>query len=186
MPFVAWAITGAIFFIKPGYGGAYEALAVKTYPFSVAASVPTQPGWQEVRSVHTVLGPHVIARTAEGWRQIDPITLVERPTPGEADVRRLLEDAISANPDRYGRIESVSGNTATTSTGVRITIDWPRLSLSQRGLDTDRIDAIYKVHYLQWTGVVWLDKILGGVGIFLILALSVAGARLFFRRQIRP
>ena len=41
LPFVGWAITGAIFFIKPGYGGAYEALAIKTYPIETTVTLPS-------------------------------------------------------------------------------------------------------------------------------------------------
>jgi hypothetical protein len=65
---------------------------------------------------------------------------------------------------------------------VRVTIDWNRLALAQRGADTDRIDFFYKIHYLQWTGVAALDKALGGLGITLVLILSALGARLFFSK----
>jgi len=33
---------------------------------------------------------------------------------------------------------------------------------------------------LQWTGIKGVDKVLGGLGILLVLALSLLGARLFF------
>jgi len=32
LPMLGWTFTGLIFFIKPGYKGAYEQLALKTYP----------------------------------------------------------------------------------------------------------------------------------------------------------
>lgn len=182
LPLLAWAVTGAIFFIKPGYGGAYESLAVTTYPLTTAVSVPPSADWREVRYLKTVLGDHLIARTESGWKQLDPVTLQDRPAPTDVDIRALVADAFTANPERYGRIATIEGSVITTDTGVRATFDWNRLSLSQRGRDTDRIDAIYRVHYLQWTGVVWLDKILGGLGLFLIVALSGFGVRLLFRR----
>jgi hypothetical protein len=97
-------------------------------------------------------------------------------------VRALLADAFSANPARYGRISGIEGSTITTDTGVRIELDWTRLALTQRGKDTDRIDLLYKIHYLQWTGVKSLDKVLGALGIILVLALSGLGARLFFSK----
>jgi hypothetical protein len=75
-----------------------------------------------------------------------------------------------------------SGNNITTDTGVRVELDWSRLSLTQSGKDTDRIDTLYKIHYLQWTGVNAVDKVLGGLGILLVLVLSLLGARLFFSK----
>ena len=67
-------------------------------------------------------------------------------------------------------------------TGIRIDLDWNRLTLSQRGADTDRIDALYKIHYLQWTGMKSVDQVLGALGILLVVALSVLGVRLFFAK----
>jgi hypothetical protein len=182
LPLLAWAVTGAIFFIKPGYGGAYESLAIRTYPLTAPVSLPAAADWREVRYLKTVLGDHLIARTESGWKQLDPVTLQERSAPTDADIRALVSDAFTANPERYGQIATVEGSLITTDTGVRATFDWSRLSLSQRGRDTDRIDAIYRVHYLQWTGVVWLDRILGGLGLALMIALSGFGVRLLFRR----
>lgn len=182
LPFLGWAVTGAIFFIKPGYGGAYESLAVKTYPLDTSLAVDGNALWREARFVKTVLGEHLLVRTVKGsWRHLDPRSLDERPVPAEADLRTLISDAFVANPARYGRIVSMAGSVATTDTGVRVTLDWNRLSLSQRGPDTDRIDTLYKVHYLQWTSVAAVDKILGGVGLMLILVLSGLGVWLFFR-----
>lgn len=80
------------------------------------------------------------------------------------------------------RVASIEGNNITTDTGVRVELDWNRLALTQSGKDTDRLDALYKIHYLQWTGVKGLDKVLGALGILLVLALSLLGARLFFAK----
>ena len=188
LPLLAWAITGAIFFLKPGYAGAYESLPVKTYPLASGLAVQPDPAWLEVRVVKTILGEHLLARTAEGWQQIDlrngtgPGNLQVRPAPSDQQLRVLLVDAFSINPARYGQIVSVESNTATTDTGVQVTLDWNRLTLAQRGKDTDRIDFFYRLHYLQWTGVAALDKVLGAAGITLVVALSLLGARLFFRR----
>ena len=63
-----------------------------------------------------------------------------------------------------------------------VTFDWNRLSLQQRGRDTDRIDLLYKVHYLQWTGQKTADKVLGLAGLTLLIVLTLLGARLAFRR----
>jgi hypothetical protein len=94
----------------------------------------------------------------------------------------LVSDAISSNPARYGKIISVEGRNVVTDTGIRIELDWSRLALSQRGVDTDRIDMLYKIHYLQWTGRKSVDQVLGALGILLVVALSALGACLFFHR----
>lgn len=182
LPFLAWAATGAIFFLKPGYGGAYEALAVKTYPLETGQTLPTNPSWQEVRYLRTTLGSHLIVRTAAGWKQLDPATMAERPSPGTEDIRALVSDAFTANPARYGHVTKIDGSTVTTDTGVTVTLNWPRLALSQRGPDTDRIDGLYRIHYLQWTGVKSVDEVIGAAGLVLILVLSGLGVSLLLRR----
>lgn len=182
LPFLGWAVTGAIFFVKPGYGGAYEAIAIKTYPIDAAIALPSNPAWLEIRYLRTVLGDHLLVRTASGWKHLDPKSLDDKPAPAESALRALLADAFTANPGRYGHIVQVDGATATTDTGVRVSLNWLRLALSQRGRDTDRIDGIYKIHYLQWTGIESVDKILGAAGLALIVALSALGVRLLVRK----
>ena len=83
---------------------------------------------------------------------------------------------------RYGDVATVNGTKVITNTGVEVTLDWNRMSLQQKGKDTDRIDLLYKIHYLQWTGVKSVDRIVGLVGISLVLVLSFLGAWLAFKR----
>ena len=182
LPLVAWAVTGAFFFLKPGYGGAYESLAVKTYPIESAVSIPSNHAWLEARYLKTALGEHLLVRTDAGWQHLDARTLQERPSPAEPEMRTLIADALTANPVRYGRIASVAGNVVTTDTGVRVTLNWNRLSISQRGVDTDHIDGVYKIHYLQWTGNATADKVLGAAGLMMIVLLSGLGLKLLLRR----
>ena len=177
LPFLGWAATGIVFFVKPGYGGAYEQLSVKTYPLASTAIVAS-PQWQELRFVRTVLGDHLLARTTEGWQHLHAGTGALLAPPGEDALRRLLEDAFTANPARYGAIVSVEDDTVTTDTGVEVRLDWNRLGLQQRGSDTALIDALYRVHYLQWTGVAALDQILGLLGLGLLILMTLLGARL--------
>jgi hypothetical protein len=132
--------------------------------------------------VRTILGTHLLVRTDAGWQQLDPRTGRERPSPSADEVRRLVADAIAGN-ERYGQVRSVDGDTVRTTTGVVITLDWDRLSLSQRGPDTDRIDALYRIHYLQWTGIPAVDKVLGPAGLALVALLSALGLRLALRRR---
>ena len=171
-----------MFFLKPGYAGAYDLLQVKTYPLEPNIALQADPSWLEVRLVKTILGEHLLARTSKGWVHLDPHSLQPRPEPSTDEVRALVSDAVSANPARYGKLVGIEGNNITTDTGIRVEMDWNRLALSQRGKDTDRIDLLYKIHYLQWTGVRDLDKVLGTLGIILVLVLSGLGTRLFFYR----
>jgi hypothetical protein len=129
------------------------------------------------------LGEHLIVRTDAGWSHLNPVDGRPREKPSEDEIRTLLKDAFSANPGRYGSVSKVSGDTASTDTGVEVTVDWNRLSFQQRGRDTDRIDLLYKVHYLQWTGVTVVDRVVGIVGIVMVMALTVLGAWLAIRRS---
>ena len=46
LPFLGWAITGFVFFVKPGYEGAYETLQPKTYPLDLGTvAVMADPSW---------------------------------------------------------------------------------------------------------------------------------------------
>jgi hypothetical protein len=182
LPFLGWAATGFVFFLKPGYAGAYEILTPKTYPLTGAASISPDPGWLEYRYFKTVLGEHLIARTKTGWVHLNPSDKLPRRAPTRAEIELLLKDAFTGNPTRYGDITDVSGYTARTSTGVSVTLDWNNLTLQQRGKDTDRIDLLYRIHYLQWTGVKTFDRVLGFVGLTLVIVLTVLGARLAIRR----
>jgi hypothetical protein len=174
-------MTAFIFYFKPGYDEAYGSLQVKTYPIEQAVLLPSNPAWLEVRHFRTNLGNHLCVRTNDGWSQIDPLTLEPRPQPGEAELKSLLEDAFSDNPSRYESVRSVSNEGAETTTGVRVMLDWNRMSLYQRGADTDLIDLMYRIHYLQWTGISAIDKVLGPLGLLLVLVLSVLGIRLALR-----
>ena len=177
-PFLGWVVTGFIFFIKPGYAQAYESLQPKTYPLNGEMPIKADPSWLEVRCLRTVLGDHLLARTDRGWQHIDPHTMRVRDEPGEEEIRSLVTDACSMNPERYGQVERIAGKTIYTNTGIRISLDWNRMSFQQRGPDTDRIDWLYRIHYLQWTGMTAIDRVLGPLGLILVMALSMLGVRL--------
>jgi hypothetical protein len=178
LPFLSWIITAMVFYFKPGYAEAYELLQPKTYSLDGQISVSADPAWQEFRYFRTILGNHLIVRTAEGWKHLDPSTFLPKAKPTNEEIAKLLADAFFVNPQRYGSITTISNDTITTSTNVRVILNWDRLSLQQRGTDTDRIDLLYRIHYLQWTGISALDKILGPIGLSLILILSMLGIRL--------
>lgn len=181
IPLITWALTGFIFFIKPGYAGAYDYLVPKTYPLEGGLSITPPAGWLEFRLLKTVLGYHLMARTDSGWLHIDPATMQARGEPTEAEITNLVMDASAANRERYGQVARVANDTIWTDTGVEIILDWKHLSFQQRGKDTDRIDMLYKIHYLQWTGIPGIDKVLGMSGIILLLILAALGLKLAFR-----
>ena len=106
---------------------------------------------------------------------MDPRNFANKRLPPDSDVRRLIDDAISANPKRYGAIVAIDGGKVSTSTGVEITLDWPTLSLTQSGRDTRLLDRLYKIHYLQWLGRPFPDALLGVLGIVLLLSLTGLG-----------
>ncbi|NVJ58823.1 MAG: PepSY domain-containing protein [Gammaproteobacteria bacterium] len=184
LPMICWAITGTIFFIKPGYKNAYEMLKVKTYPLEQSITIPEHSSWQEVRVVKTILGLHLLVRS-DGPQQktmhLKADTLEPWLKPKEADIKRLIEDAFTGNQERYGVIESFDDNTAVTSTKVRVNFNWDTLSLSQKGNDTDLINLIYKVHYLQWTPWDGVNQVLGVVGLLFLVTLSILGIRIYLR-----
>lgn len=181
LPLLVWASTGAVFLLKPGYDKAYAGLEIRRYPPSLADSdgVFMRANWQEARRLQSVLGAHLLVRENDQWTQRDLQTLKMRMA-SESDVRRLIDDALSVDSARYGTLISLVDHQAVTDTGVVITLDWHEMTLTQRGDDTRFIKQLYRLHYLQWTGVELIDRVLGVVGLILLWGLTFLGIRLFF------
>ena len=184
LPMLAWTITGLIFFIKPGYQGAYEQLSIKTYPLSSALAVHPKQEWQEVRLIHSILGEHLLVKLNNKTVHLDPVTLALKPMPSEQELKILLRDAFSNNSERYGDILRVNGLSAKTTTGVEVKLDWANLRLSQSGQDTQLINQLYKIHYLQWTGHKTVDQFLGVLGLILLILLMFLGVRLYVKQRV--
>src|SRR5436309_5222341 len=124
LPISGWAVTGFVFFIKPGYEAAYGTLRVREYPLEGASIPLSRPGWLEARALRTVLGNHLLVRMEDGWAQIDPATLRPRALPDEDAIRRIVQDAIAPDPARYGEIASIIRREgATPSASVTTTSD---------------------------------------------------------------
>lgn len=188
LPICGWALTGFVFFVKPGYGDAYGGLHARQYPFEGLSIPQPRPDWLELRMLRTILGDHLLVRAASGPIQLDPTTSRPRELPDEAAIRRLIGDAIAQEHTRYGDIASVERHqgdspsvSVTTTTGAKIDLDWATLALQQSGRDTRRIDALYRIHYLQWTGVRSVDRGVGVVGLASLIMLAILGMRLAFR-----
>ena len=189
LPIVSWTATGFVFFLKPGYAAAYGELRAREYPLEELSLLEPQPSWLEARIVRTILGSALLVRTDDGWSHLDPGTLIPRPLPDEDGIRRLLMDAMTSDPARYGEIASIERQdgdppsaTIETTHGVRIDLDWASLSMRQTGRDTRLIDGLYRAHYLQWSGVRAVDRALGAIGLVCLFTLAILGVKLAFRR----
>jgi hypothetical protein len=182
LPFIAWSLTGVFFLVRPAYEQAYSVLSPKTYSAD-QINISAQPEWQEMRLLKTVLGLHLLVKQEGGWQQLDPDSLEVRATPVEADLVSFVEDAISQDTLRYGELLPGESDPFRTSTGVTIAVNWDSLSLYQQGLDTRWIDRIYRIHYLQWTGIAFLDTILGVAGLLLLLLMTATGSVMLLRRE---
>jgi len=183
LPMLAWTITGLIFFIKPGYQGAYEQLSIKTYPLSASLVVTPKKEWREVRLIHSILGEHLLVKLDNKTVHLDPVSLAVKATPSEQELKKLLRDAFSRNSERYGDILSVNGLAVKTTTNVAVTLDWNTLRLSQSGQDTQLINQLYKIHYLQWSGQKTVDQFLGIFGLILLISLTLLGIRLYVKQR---
>jgi len=184
LPMLGWTFTGLVFFIKPGYQGAYEQLSVKTYPLSGPITVIPQDNWQEVRVVKTVLGEHLIVKANNKSQHLDPTTLLAMPEPTTLQLETLINDAFTDNQARYGDIISTDGLTAKTNTGVEVVLNWSSLRLSQQGQDTQLINLLYQVHYLQWTPFKELNQVVGIFGLILLISLTVLGVRIYLKQRV--
>lgn len=72
LPLFGWAITGFVFFVKPGYVGAYELLQPKDYPMDgEKITLTPDASWLEFRCFKTILGNHLIVRTSQGWQHLE-------------------------------------------------------------------------------------------------------------------
>ena len=183
LPMLAWAVTGLIFLVKPGYEQAYEQLVIKTYDIESPLIIVPQPAWEEIKLIRSVLGLHLLVRVDGSFRNIDPVTFLPTRPPSEEEVRKLINDAISVNADRYGVLESVDGSHVYTSTGVEIVLNWNELKLGQQGKDSRLIDTLYEIHYLQWTKWEGINRLLGLLGIFCLTTLTIIGFYLFMKKK---
>ncbi len=183
LPLFLWALTGVIFLIKPGYTAAYEKISPKFYPITKPLIITPNNTWEQIKYYKTVLGEHLIVYQNRQWQHLDPTTMAVWPLPSTQEMTLLIQDAISTNKDRYGKIESIKKDAIYMNTGVVITLDWSTLSLKQKGRDTSLINTLYKVHYLQWFGNAVIDKILGVLGIVFLFFLTLFGLLMLVQKN---
>jgi hypothetical protein len=184
LPVLAWAVTGVFFLVRPAYSEAYETLQPRTYAPASVVAIAAQPQWLEMRYLLTVLGPHLLVREASGWHHLHGQTGEVYIEPGLADLERLVSDALSQNPQRYGQLLPAGEGEFVTSTGVTISLNWQTLSFYQSGRDTRWIDRVYDIHYLRWTGLGALDEIIGILGLILLVFMSLTGMQLLLKKEM--
>ena len=177
LPFLGWSSTGFVFFLKPGYGAAYDMPTPTTYPLESIPELPALTDAGEIRLIRTVLGTHLLVHWNGTWRHLRAET-GQAWQPSHEELKALVTDALIRHRERYGRVVEVEGQTVVTDTGVRIDVYWSTLSMSQKGADTRLINALYEIHYLRWTQIPVLDRWLGPLGLLLVLAMAVTGALL--------
>lgn len=182
LPMLGWTITGVIFFIKPGYQGAYEQLSIKTYPLNDEILVRPKSDWQEMKLVSSILGDHLLVKANNKTEHLDPNSFLPKPVPTEIEFKALLTDAFARNSGRYGEVIKLDGLSAQTNTGIEVKLDWNNLRLSQKGQDTHLINLLYKVHYLQWTSHKEIDQVLGVLGLILLILLTILGVRIYLKK----
>ncbi len=182
LPMLVWVLTGFVFFLKPGYTEAYEKLDVKSYPLDAPIVVDASKKWERISFLKTVLGEHLLVQFNGQRFHLEPKSLAVKRPPSRAELVALVEDAIQGK-SRYGKVVGVVDDTAITSTGVKVRLDWGTLTLSQRGRDTFVISLLYKLHYLQWTPWKGVNQILGFVGLCLLFGLTALGVKLVVNKK---
>ncbi len=167
---VVWSVSGLLFHLKPGWDRAYDMLNAER-------------GKSE--TLDTAIGP----LTRKAGALVDAAG-TPRPPLTEDEAKVLVADALSRSifAAAYGELERVSHDETTVRLDyahATVTIGRASARISQRGPDTERIDWLYRIHYLQWTGNATIDKVLAMAGLLLIWAVMIPGVVLFVRRLVR-
>jgi uncharacterized iron-regulated membrane protein len=195
VPLVIWSITGLLFHLKPGWSRAYDMLSAErpldttpTVPLDAVAAAAGGPT-QHLELFGSALGPLYRITTPTGTVLLDA-QLHRRSPLSAADARTLAADAVahSAHRAAYGTLTSAQlagDHVRVTFAHANVDVDRDSAAISQRGGDTDRIDWLYRLHYLSWTGNRTLDKLLAITGLALIWLVMIPGLVLFVRRRPR-
>lgn len=204
VPLVLWIGTGLLFHVKPGWDEAYEALAVPPPGPLPWERVVFSPAALKARGLldpgPVALGAHPSGLVAWfGLREgrptaVDGTSGEPVPLAGEDAARAFALAAISASrhASAYGSIVSTepgahrSALTSvedpaflfTTSGGKRVLVDRVTGEVRQDGALNERIDLLYRIHYLQWTPWRPVNVALVLAASLLVLLLAASGLRL--------
>jgi hypothetical protein len=187
-PLVVWSITGLLFHLKPGWKRAYDMVSIEQ-PLATTnvTAVGLLPPFKRLELFGTALGPMYRLDRAT---LIDATTGKQRSPLSIEDARTLAQDAVarSAHHAGYGALIDAKADDATVHVrfaNAIVDVDRASGSLYQHGGDTERIDWLYRIHYLKWTGVPKVDRVLAIAGLALIWFAMGAGIVLFVRRWRR-
>lgn len=201
LPFLVWTVTGLLFALKPGWGPAYEYLSPWSTPpkqpvraMSLASFAATSAAEDaiSIELQHSALGPLFKLENAPGseggtlfdatsGKRLDPLSIENAETLVLAGVAKSMDSS------RYGSLKSHEAKGTDIefvfSGGPHVTINLHTASLRQSGPDTERINWLYKLHYMQWTGNARLDRIVGFA--FLVFVWLLAGAGVVLTWRVR-
>lgn len=206
LPLVLWIGTGLLFHVKPGWDEAYEPLAAPPSGPPPWERVVFSPAALKVRGLldegPVSLAAHPSGLVAYFGRRDGQAAAVDGtsgdpiPPSSEGVARAFALAAISASRHTasYGTIVSARATVHRSAlTGAedpaflflttgekRLLVDRVTGEVTQGGALNDRIDLLYRVHYMQWTP--WkpgnVALVLGAS--LLVLLLAASGLRLFF------
>ncbi len=193
---VVWSITGLLFHLKPGWDRAYDQLAVeRPGPLKLAVVVPASAleaalagaAIERVTLFDSQLGPLYRVATATGTELVDATAGTKRSPLTVSEAEALIADAVSRSPHRaaYGQPVQTHVDERTVKIDYQdatVTLGRTDARISQRGSSSDRIDWLYRIHYLQWTGHKTIDRAFSVLGLALIWAVMIPGIMLFVRR----
>lgn len=190
-----WSVTGLLFHLKPGWSRAYDMLSAERggplHPGKLVALATIGDEVTGLELIDTALGPLFRVTTQSGGSLVDASTGQRRSPLSEADARVLALDAVSRSPHRaaYGDIATIRARgelfVLGFAGGQTVELGRDDARLSQHGPDTERIDWLYRIHYLQWTGNTTFDRAFAMFGLALIWAVIIPGMVLFVRRLRR-
>jgi hypothetical protein len=187
-----WSVTGLLFHLKPGWSRAYDMLSAERggplHPGKLVALTTIGDEVTGLELIDTALGPLYRVTTPTGGSLVDASTGQRRSPLSEADARMLALDAVrrSRHAAAYGDIATIQARgeqfVLGFSGGQTVELGRSDARLSQHGPDTERIDWMYRIHYLQWTGNKTFDRAFAMFGLALIWAVIIPGMVLFVRR----
>ena len=208
LPLILWVLTGLLFHIKHRYGEAYEALVVPAAvepDWSLARVSPAQVIERGQADAPLTLGVHPSGRLAYYGKKADlPIAVdaatgevIAAATPEAARAWVAAAVSASAHAERYGSeigyeaLSMYSARTRTRDPGLAVrmsgdktvSVDLITGEITQTGALNDFIDAMYRVHYLQWTPWKSVNIALVLLSIPLALGLAASGLRMALRRR---
>ncbi len=196
VPLVVWSVSGLLFHLKPGWARAYDMLGAER-PLTTTSVAPIatvaatfSAKISKIELIDTAIGPLYRVTTETATELVDAVGATRRSPLSADDAKLLAVDAVSRSAERaaYGSVTGTEVGERTVHVRFEhATVDVGRSSarLSQRGPDTDRIDWLYRIHYLQWTGNKAVDRVLAMFGLALIWAVMLPGVVLFIRRVRR-